>query len=66
MLRNGLRLKTYHPVSLFSVVSKILEKPVSNRLADQRDVAVSDFQYGFKTPHDRIGRVLLGLGLLKL
>ena len=42
--------KTYHPVSLLSVVSKIFEKVVNNRNVDQLEKCglFSDFQYGFR------------------
>ena len=41
--------KSYSPVSLFSVVSKVFEKLVNNRLVDHLDKCglFSDFQYGF-------------------
>ena len=41
--------KNYRPGSLLSVVSKIFEKPVSNRIVDHLEICdlVSDFQYGF-------------------
>ena len=39
----------YYPVTLFSVISKIFEKFVNNRLLDQlvKCGLVSDFKYGF-------------------
>ena len=42
--------KSYHPVSLLSVVSKVFEKLVSNRIIDhlERCDLFSDFQYGFR------------------
>ena len=42
--------KNYHPVSLLSVVSKVFEKPVSNRIVDhlEKGCLFSDFQYGFR------------------
>ena len=43
-------VKNYHPVSLFSVLSKVFEKLVSNRIVDHpREIRpFSDFQYGFR------------------
>ena len=43
--------KNYHPVSLFSVVSKVFEKLVNNRIVDHLENCVffSDFQYGFRS-----------------
>ena len=40
--------KNYHPFSLFSVVSKIFEKLVNNRIVDHLEKwgLFSDFQYG--------------------
>ena len=40
--------KNYHPVSLLSVVSKVLEKLVNNRIVDRLEKCglFSDFQYG--------------------
>ena len=42
--------KSYHPVSLLSVVSKVFEKLVSNRIVDHLEKCnlLSDFQYGFR------------------
>ena len=42
--------KNYHPVSL-SVVSKVFEKLVNNRIVDHLEKCdlFSDFQYGFKS-----------------
>ena len=44
--------RSYHPVSLFSVVSKVFEKIVNNRIVDHLEKCgpFSDFQYGFKSP----------------
>ena len=42
--------KSYHPVSLLSVVSQVFEKLVNNRIIDHLEKRVffsSDFQYGF-------------------
>ena len=43
--------KNYHPVSLFSVVSKVFEKVVNNRIVDylEKCALFSDFQYGFRS-----------------
>ena len=43
--------KFYHPVSLFSVVSKIFEKLVNNRLVDslEKSVIFTAFHYGFSS-----------------
>ena len=43
--------KNYHPVSLLSVVSKVFEKLVNNRIVDQLEKCglFSDFQYGFRS-----------------
>ena len=43
--------KNYCPVSLLSVVSKVFEKLVNNRIADHLEKCglFSDFQYGFKS-----------------
>ena len=42
--------KNYHPVSLLSVVSKVFEKLVDNRIVDhlEKSGLFSDFQYGFR------------------
>ena len=37
--------KNYHPVSLVSVVSKVFEKLVNNRLVDQQEIC--SFFYDF-------------------
>ena len=43
--------KKYHPVSLLSVVSKVFEKLVNNRIVDYLEKCglFSDFQYGFRS-----------------
>ena len=43
--------KNYHPVSLLSVVSKVFEKLVNNRIVDHLEKCglYSDFQYGFRS-----------------
>ena len=51
ILGKGLQLKSYYPVSLLSVVSKVFEKLVSNRIVDHLEKCglFSDFQYGFRS-----------------
>ena len=70
--------KSYRPVSLLSVVSKVFEKLVNNRIVDHLEKCglFSDFQYGFRSSRstadlltvvsDRIAKALTGLGLLEL
>ena len=43
--------KTYRPVSLFFVVSKVFEKLVNNRIIDHLEKCgiFSNFQYGFRS-----------------
>ena len=43
--------KNYHPVSLLSVVSKVFQKLVNNRIVDHLEKCglFSDFQYGFRS-----------------
>ena len=43
--------KNYSPVSLLSVVSKVFEKLVNNRIVDhlQKCGLFSNFQYGFRS-----------------
>ena len=41
--------KNYHPVSLLSVVSKVFEKLVNNRIVDHKSGLFSYFQYGFRS-----------------
>ena len=45
--------KNYHHVSLLSVVSKVFEKLVNNRIVDHLDKCglFSNFQYGFRSSH---------------
>ena len=62
-------VKNYRPVSLLSVVSKVFEKLVNNRIVDHLEKCglFSDFQYGFRSSRstadlltvvsDRIARV---------
>ena len=70
--------KNYHPVSLFSVVSKVFEKLVNNRIVDhlKKCGLFSDFQYGFRSSQSTADLLklylieflglLTVLGLLKL
>ena len=50
-VRERSTVKNYHPVSLFSVVSKVFEKLVNNRIVDHVENCglFSDFQYGFRS-----------------
>ena len=43
--------KNYCPVSLLSVVSKVFQKLVNNRIADHLEKCgcFSDYQYGFRS-----------------
>ena len=43
--------KNYHPISLLSVVSKVFEKLVNNRIVNHLEKCshFSDFQYGFRS-----------------
>ena len=78
MLGNGLQLKTIRSVSLLSVVSKVFEKLVNNRIVNhlQKCGLFSDFQFGFRSSRstadlltvasDRIVRLLTRLGLPEL
>ena len=66
--------KNYRPVSLLSVVSKVFEKLVNNRIVDHLEKCglFSDFQYGFRSSRstadlltvvsDRIARVFNSFG----
>ena len=44
-------VKNYYPVSLFSMVNKVFEKLVHNRILDHLEKCglFSDFQYGFRS-----------------
>ena len=48
--------KNYHPVSLISVVSKVFEKLVNNRIVNhlKKCGLFPDFQYGFRSSHSCI------------
>ena len=71
--------KNYRPVSLLSVVSKVFQKLVNNRIVDHLEKCdlFSDFQYGFRSSRstadllavmsDReLLGLLIGIGLLEL
>ena len=51
MLGERSAAKNYHPVSLLSVVSKVFEKLVNNRVVDHLENCdlFSDFKYGFRS-----------------
>ena len=53
--------KNYHPVSLLSVVSKVFEKLVNNRLAEQLEKCglFSDFQYCFRTSQSTVDLLIV-------
>ena len=56
MLGKGLQLKTTTLLSLLSMVSKVFEKPVNNRIVDQLEKCAlfSDFQYGFRSSRSTV------------
>ena len=70
--------KNYCSVSLLSVVSKVVEKLVNNRIVDHLENCgfFSDFQYSFRSSQStsdlltvvliELPGLLIGLGLLKL
>ena len=70
--------KNYHPVSLLSLVNKVFEKFVNNRIVHHLEKCglFSNFQYSFRSSRstadlltvisDTIARVLTGLGLTEL
>ena len=49
--------KNYRPVSLLSVVSKVFEKPVNNRIVDHLEKCglFCGFQYGFSSSRSTAG-----------
>ena len=70
--------KNYRPVSFLSVVSKVFEKLVNNRIVDHLEKCglFSNFQYGFRSSRStsnlltvcliELPGLLKNLGLLKL
>ena len=44
-------VKSYHPVNLLSVVNKVFENLVNNKIIDhlEKSVLFSDFQYDFRS-----------------
>ena len=50
-VEKGSTAKNYRPVSFLSVVNKVFEKLVSNRIVDhpQKCDLFSDFQYGIRS-----------------
>ena len=69
--------KNYHPVSLLSVVRKVFEKLLNNRIVDHLEKwgPFSDFQYGFRSSRSTANLLtiliellglLKGLGLIEL
>ena len=49
VLGKGLLLKTTAPVILLSVVTKVFEKLVNNRIVDHLEIVDHHFQYGFSS-----------------
>ena len=51
MLGGGSIAENYHPASLLSVVSKVIEKLANNRIIDDLEKCglFSDFQYSFRS-----------------
>ena len=67
--------KNCHPVSLLSVVGKVFEKLVNNRIVDHLEKCglFSDFQYGFRSSQSTSDLLIVvsdrnarALGLLEL
>ena len=58
-VRERCTAKNYHPVSLLSVVSKVSEKLVNNRIVDPLEKCglFSDFQYGFRSSRSTADRL---------
>ena len=58
--------KNYHPVSLCSVVSKVFEKLINNRIVDHLEKCglFSYFQYGFRSSRSTADLQIVLLGLL--
>ena len=42
-------VQNYRPVSLLSVVTKVFEKLVNNRIVDHLEIVDHHFQYGFSS-----------------
>ena len=42
-------VQNYRPVSLLSVVTKVFEKLVNNRIVDDLEIVDHHFQYGFSS-----------------
>ena len=57
MLGKRSAAKNYHPVSLLSVVSKVFEKLVNNKIVDHLEKSgfFADFQYGFRSSWSTAG-----------
>ena len=70
--------KNHHPISLLSMISKVFEKLVNNRILDhlEKHIFFFDFHYGFRSYRssaglltvvsDRIAAAFNTLGLLEL
>ena len=56
MLGERSTAKNYHPISLFSVVSKVFETLISNRFVDHLEKygLFSDFQYDFRSSRSTV------------
>ena len=56
MLGERSTAKNYHPISLFSVVSKVFETLISNRFVDHLEKCglFSDFQYDFRSSRSTV------------
>ena len=54
--------KNYHPVILLSVVNKVFEKLVNNRIVDHLEKCglFSDFQYGFRSSRSTADLLTVG------
>ena len=74
-VRERTTARNNHPVSLLSVVSKIFEKLVNNRIVDHLEKCglFSDFQYGFRSSQSTSDLLIVvsdrnarALGLLEL
>ena len=77
-VRERSTVKNYHPVNLLSVVRKVFEKLVNNRIVDDLEKCglFSDFQDGFRSPQstadlltvvsDRIARAFIRSGATRI